>query len=146
MPRVVVSKLGTLVVSRGLVPSEYLKPLLPPPTSLSSDGEPVRTAVQELRVKASVGQMTVGQGGHQTIHVFVIDQRGVPVPDVFAVARVHYPELEMPLDVGPTDGAGYAAVEFELDKMSPGVRVIVDVEVDNGGLVGRAQTFFLPWW
>ena len=145
-PEVRVSKLVAVNLDRFGVPPSVGVPLPPPPSALSAEGEPVRTTARELRVSASVGSIVTGPTGHQAVHVFVIDQQGGPVKDVFVAVAVRYPSGTATFDLQPTDEKGYTGRVFELEKASAGERVIIDVNAIHGDLVGETQTFFLPWW
>jgi len=147
-PEVRVSKLAEANLQRFGVPSSMRDPLPPPPSVLSAEGEPVRAAVREVRVSASVGTVIAGAGraGEQSVHVFVIDQQGGPVKDVAVTAAVRYREGRVTYNLWPTDEAGYTGQVFKLGASTPGERIVIDVHAIHDELVGRTQTFFMAWW
>jgi hypothetical protein len=111
------------------------------------DLTPSEDRITGLELDASVRHITTGQGGKQTVFVYVTDQRHRPVSEAVVVVTVHYDESsEEEYTCVPTDKAGFTARTFDFLPVVPGENVVIDVATTIGDVTGRTQTFFLPWW
>jgi len=137
------ANLGEVYVDRFEVPEGVQDPE-PSPLRMETGTMPANQAVTALNISPSVEDVITGREGTQTVFVYVNDQHKDPLEGV-TVEVSSRDQLLCPATV--TDARGFAVCEFELQSpLSPGRKVIVDVKATYGGLVGRAQTFYLPWW
>jgi len=102
--------------------------------------------VTKLNISASVRYVITGQGGTQTVFVYVNDQQQQPVEGAAVKMVVHYQSDDPHYEFAPTNDSGFTRCSFEILQPSPGQRVVIDVVVTHGGLTATTQTFFLPWW
>ena len=102
--------------------------------------------ITALSATASLRYAITGPGGQQTLHVYVLDQRGKPVPGAASAAVVRFPSGEQSLTLAPTDANGHSQVTFDLGKQSPGQSVVVQVKAAWAALVTQTQTSFFVWW
>jgi len=148
--RVQLGLLGEEYIDMIRLSPELLNPVPPPPqfSTPTSTRRPVPAAmaVTAINATASVKYAITGQGGYQTVYVYVTDQRrrGVPGAQVNFVA--HYHSGDRYFTMPPTDASGYTHYQFSLGNPLPGYIVIIDVTVTYGHLRTTTQTSFLPWW
>jgi hypothetical protein len=136
--RVQLGNLGEIYALTRLDPS-----LLQPPSSALRANVPQITA---LNVKASLRWAITGTTGQQTLHVYVLDQRGKPVPGAASAAVVRFPSGNRNVPLPATDANGHAQVTFDLGKLNPGQPVVVQVRASWTALVAETQTSFFVWW
>ena len=136
--RVQLGNLGEIYALTRLDPS-----LLQPPSSALRANVPQITA---LSVKASLRWAITGTAGQQTLHVYVSDQRGKPVPGAASAAVVRFPSGNRNVTLPATDANGHAQVTFDLGKLNPGQSVVVQVRASWTALVVETQTSFFVWW
>jgi hypothetical protein len=102
--------------------------------------------ITSLRATASLRQAIVGPSGQQTLHVYVIDQRGKPVPGASSRAVVRFPSGDLEKTPPATDANGHAQVTFELGQLRPGQLIVVQVRAAWATLATETQTSFFVWW
>lgn len=135
--------LGQLYLERFPISEQYTQPQPPPATGdLGSSA----VTVTRLLVSASVRFVTTGRTGTQTVFVYVSDQQQKPVQNAFVRMIVHYPSGDQIYDFPPTNATGFTRFSFDIPPSPPGQKVIIDVLVAYGNLIGSTQTFFRPWW
>jgi hypothetical protein len=117
--------------------------LLQPPSGQIAQNVSQITA---LRATASLRWAITGPTGQQTLHVYVLDQRGQPVPGAAAAAVVRFPSGDQNVAFPATDPNGHAQATFDLGRLNPGQLIIVRVRVSWTTLVAETQTSFLVWW
>ncbi|MBN1890155.1 MAG: hypothetical protein JW850_19310 [Thermoflexales bacterium] len=113
----------------------------PPPASPAQ-----AVQVTALKPLASLHSAVTGRWGTQKLHVYVMDQRGQPVPHANVVAVVHFPGGDQELAMMPSDERGYTVRVFELGQLTPGQRVVISVRAGWGALSALTWTSFLVWW
>ncbi|MCX7680898.1 MAG: hypothetical protein N2508_02845 [Anaerolineae bacterium] len=149
-PRMRLTPLGQIYVERvGGIPPEALTPQYPPagPAQLPGTTLAPEPTVTRLNVSATVRYIITGREGGQTVFVYVTDQRNQPIQGASIRITVKYPAGDQVFDFEElTNESGFARHYFEIQPTTPGQKVVVDVVVTYGGLTGRTQTFFLPWW
>jgi hypothetical protein len=136
--RVQLGNLGQVYASQRLNPDV----LNPPPATLVQQA----VHVTALKPVASLNSAVTGRWGTQKLHVYVMDQRGQPVPRANVIAVVHFPGGEQELAMLPSDERGYTARVFDLGQLPPGQRVVISVQVRLGTLSAFTWTSFLVWW
>ncbi len=109
-------------------------------------GQPTASEVVLLNPIASLQWAVTGRSGQQTLHVYVVDQRGRPVRNANVVAIVHFPSGEQTLSLTQVNERGHTATTFELEQLTPGQRVSIDVRVGFGTVSASTRTSFLVWW
>jgi hypothetical protein len=144
------SPMGELYVERFGVPPDVAGPVDPmavvPPTIAAPTATP-RPFITELKLSASVRYIITGREGSQTVFVYVVDQKGEPVPETWVTIVVHYPSGDQTYAFDqPTNESGFTGHYFEILPGSSGQKVVIDVMATYGVLQARTQTFFLPWW
>ncbi len=85
---------------------------------------------------------------YRTLHVLVLDQRHKLVPSAvigFDIQQVngklkHY---SMPL---PTNAEGFTFMTFDSDLLPPNELVVISVQADYNGILGKTQTAFWNWY
>jgi hypothetical protein len=102
--------------------------------------------VTSLRVTASLNQSITGVAGQQTLHVYVMDQRGKAVQGAPSAAVVQFPSGPRTLTLPATDERGHAATKFDLQQLKPGQLIVVQVRSSWATLVTETQTSFFVWW
>ncbi|MBN1177758.1 MAG: carboxypeptidase regulatory-like domain-containing protein [Anaerolineae bacterium] len=142
--RVVLGALGNQYMFRYNVPSEYREREEYNPNII--DLNPPTPAQVTLRVWAAVRHAITGRDGNQTIFVYVTDARREPLAGANVVVTVRYPSDTVVYSLSPTNAQGLTDIGFEINAPPPGRRVVVDVNVTYEGVLGTAQTSFLPWW
>ena len=80
------------------------------------------------------------------LHVYVLDQRGRPVPGAAVAAVVSFPTGDKNVTLGATDANGYTQTTFDLGKLAPGQSVVVQVQASWAALIADTQTSFFVWW
>ena len=136
--RVQLGNLGEIYATTRLDPSL----LQPGAAALASNAEQVTA----LRATASLRYAITGQTGQQTLHVYVLDQRGKPVQGAVSAAVVHFPSGDQSMTLPTTDASGHAQMTFDLDKLNPGQMVVIQVKAAWAALVTDTQTSFFVWW
>jgi hypothetical protein len=120
-----------------------LDPSLLQPGSATFVNAPQITA---LRATASLRLAITGPTGQQTLHVYVLDQRGKPVPGASSLAVVRFPSGDRTVTLPPTDANGHAQATFDLGKLNPGQLVVVQVRASWATFLAQTQTSFFVWW
>ncbi len=136
--RVQLGNLGEIYATTRLAPS-----LLQPG---SAQLAPNVQQITSLRAMASLRHPITGTSGQQTLHVYVIDQRGQPVPGASSRALVHFPSGDREVILSPTDANGYTQASFDLGQLRPGQLIVVSVRAAWAALATETQTSFLVWW
>jgi hypothetical protein len=136
--RVQLGNLGEIYATTRLDPA-----LLQPGSATPGQGV---TQITSLHATASLGQSITGTTGRQTLHVYVLDQRGKPVPSAPATAIVQFPAGPRSLALPATDANGHAEAGFDLQQVKPGQLVVVQVRATWAALVAETQTSFFVWW
>jgi hypothetical protein len=144
------SPMGEMYVERFGVPADVAEAATfvmgVPPTVAAPTATP-RPFVTELKLNASVRRIITGREGNQTVFVYVIDQKGEPVPEALVTMVVHYPSGDQTYAFEqPTNESGFTGHCFEILPGSSGQKVVIDVIATYGILQGKTQIFFLPWW
>jgi len=102
--------------------------------------------VTALRATASLRYAITGQSGQQTLHVYVLDQRGKPAQGAASAAVVRFPSGDKSVTLPATDANGHAQVTFDLGQLYPGQLVVVQVKASWAALLTDTQTSFFVWW
>ncbi len=136
--RVQLGNLGEIYATTRLDPS-----LLQPPPGQISSGVQQITA---LRAIASLQWAVTRPTGQQTLYVYVLDQRGKPVPGAVVLTSVRFPSGDKSVTLPATDANGYAQMTFDLGTLNPGQLVVVQVRASWAALAAETQTSFLVWW
>lgn len=136
--RVQLGKLGEIYATTRLAPS-----LLQPGSAALAPDVPQITS---LDATASLRYAITGQSGQQTLHVYVLDQRGQPVQGAASVAVVRFPAGDRTETLPPTDANGHSQVSFDLGQLNPGQLVVIQVKASWAALVTQTQTSFFVWW
>ncbi len=136
--RVQLGNLGEIYATTRLDPSL----LQPGPAALA----PNVPQITSLLATASLRYAVTGQTGQQTLHVYVLDQRGKPVQGAASVAVVRFPSGDRSETLPPTDVNGHSQVSFDLGELDPGQSVVVQVKASWAVRVTQTQTSFFVWW
>jgi hypothetical protein len=136
--RVQLGNLGEIYATTRLDPSL----LRPGPAALAPNVQ----QITGLWATASLQYAITGPGGQQTLHVYVLDQRGQPVQGAASVAVVHFPSGDKSVTLPATDASGHAQATFDLGRLNPGQAVVVQVKAAWAALVTDTQTSFFVWW
>jgi hypothetical protein len=136
--RVQLGRLGEIYATTRLDPS-----LLQPGAAALASNAPQITS---LDATASLRYAITGPSGQQTLHVYVLDQRGKPVQGAASVAVVRFPSGDQSETLPPTDENGHSQVSFDLGQLNPGQSVVVQVQALWAALVTETQTSFFVWW
>jgi hypothetical protein len=145
------SPIGDMYIERFGVPLDVVNPVDPEifvsPTIAAPTATP-RPYVTELKVNASVRYYVItSEDGSQTLFVYVLDQKGEPVPDASVSMVIHYPTGDQTVDFEqPTNESGFTGHHFKILPGLSGHKVVIDVIATYGVLKADTQTFFLPWW
>jgi hypothetical protein len=136
--RVQLGNLGEVYVTTRLDPS-----LLQPPSGQ------ILTNIQQitdLYAIASLRWAITRPTGQQTLHVYVLDQRGKPVSGAAVGAIVRFPSGDRNVALPATDANGYTQAAFDLGRLNPGQLVVVQVRAAWAAVLAETQTSFLVWW
>jgi len=136
--RVQLGRLGEIYATTRLDPS-----LLQPGAAALA---PTVLHITSLRATASLRYAITGPSGQQTLHVYVLDQRGEPVQDAASVAIVRFSSGDRSETLPPTNDKGHSQVSFDLGHLNPGQSVVVLVRASWASLVAETQTSFFVWW
>jgi hypothetical protein len=122
-----------------------------PSSTLDSSAAPAATptplpSVTAIDVSASVKYAITGREGHQTVYMYVTDQRGRGLPGAQVSFVAHYTTEDRAFSAPPTDTTGYTHHSFSVGDPLPGYIIVIDVTVNYGRLTATTQTSFLPWW
>ena len=137
-------------VQLGKLGETYVERMLPPLASEQAgefapqDAPP--PAVTALNVSASVRHAVTGQGGYQTVYVYVTDQSGRAVKGTTTGFVVHFQNGDQQFAMPATDAAGYTQLTFSVGNQLPGYIVVIDVTTSFDEVSSATQTSFLPWW
>jgi len=145
-PQMRLTNLGEIYVERFGVPRGYDRPLNPPERIETSSLTVALDRITELRIDASVRYAITGQEGKQTVFVYVTDQQRQAVPGASVAVTVRYQSGDARYECEPTNENGFTGSTFDLQPALPGKNVVIDVVATYADLVGKTQTFFLPWW
>lgn len=135
--RVQLGELGQVYATIRL-PSSVLQP--------PSDQITPAAQVTAIRTIASLRWAISKPTGQQTLHVYVLDQRGRPMSGAAVSAVVSFPTGDKNVTLGPTDADGHTQVVFDLGKLAAGQSVVVHVQASWAALVADTQTSFFVWW
>lgn len=135
--RVQLGELGQVYATTRLAPS-----LLQPPSGQITPA----AQITSLRTIASLRWAISRPTGQQMLHVYVLDQRGRPVPDAAVAAVVSFPTGDKNVTLGATDASGYTQATFDLGKLAPGQSVVVKVQASWAALIADTRTSFFIWW
>jgi hypothetical protein len=149
--QMLLSPIGSMYVDRFGVPSDVIVPIDPEIVASPTMVPPTVTPgpyVTELKISASVRHYVItNEDGSQTLFVYVVDQKGEPVPDALVSMVVHYPSGDQSADFEqPTNESGFTGHHFKILPGLSGHKVVIDVTATYGVLQATTQTFFLPWW
>jgi hypothetical protein len=133
------ANIGEMYIDKFGIPGDYDKPVPPP------DYAPQKPPTH-LDVNASVRYVIVGRQGTQTVFVYVNNQMREPVENAAVRITVHYQSGDQTYTCNPTNANGFTKCSFSIQPSPPGEKVVIDVQLDYGGLTATTQTFFLPWW
>ena len=136
--RVQLGNLGEIYATTRLDPS-VLQPL---PAALAPNVQQITA----LRATASLRYAVTGPSGPQMLHVYVLDQRGTPVPGAASAAVVRFPSGDATVTLPATDSNGHAQAPFDLGQLAPGQSVVVQVTTSWAALATETQTSFFVWW
>jgi hypothetical protein len=144
--RVVLGTLGNEYMIHVQVSPEHQRPESPDNIA----GAPARytPAVADsapLRVWAAVRHAVTEGGDTQTVFAYVTGAAREPRAGAHVTVTVRYPSGAVTYELPDTDQRGITQVTFPIQFAPPGRRVVVQVDVENHGLTGTAQTFFTPW-
>ncbi len=107
---------------------------------------PSAPQIVSLYPTASVSDAIVGSTGWQTLHLYVVDQRGKPVKGASSVAVVDFPTGARTIALPATDDNGHTQGTFDLGRQKPGEMIAIEVRTSWAALVAGTQTSFLVWW
>ena len=99
-----------------------------------------------IRASVHVAQPTVGQGGQQTIYLYVYDEAGYPVSGAQALAVLRYDIALAEVEMARTDEQGLSSATFIVPPASPGSQVLVEMHVLVGDTFLTVQTAYIQWW
>jgi hypothetical protein len=119
-----------------------------PPSVLQPPSDQITTAAQvtAIRAIASLRWAVSKPAGQQTLHVYVLDQRGRPVSGAAVSAVVSFPTGDKNVTLGPTDVDGHTQAAFGLGQLAAGQSVVVHVQASWAMFVADTQTSFFVWW
>ena len=81
----------------------------------------------------------------QTMYVWVRDNAGLPVVGAIPYLPVHMSAGERIFKLPPTDDIGVSRAALPLEA-SPGVTILIDVEVKHPSGFGNTRTSVISWW
>lgn len=145
--QVQLGNLGEIYAERMLDP-QLLLPVdsFAQPVPGASPSPVVPSGVTALNASASVKYAITGQGGYQTVYVYVTDQNDRGVKGATSSFVAHFRSGDVQFTMPATDATGYAQYTFDLGNQLPGYIVVIDVTTSLAGVSAATQTSFLPWW